>query len=513
MGKIIGIDLGTSNSLVAVVEGNDPVIIPNGMSSNLLNSVVRIGPDKLVVGSVPYRGRILQPLNTITSIKRFIGRKYNEVFDLTGRFPYHVVPGHNNLACVEVNNKKYTPQEISAAILIELKKAAEEYLGQTVTEAVITVPAYFNEHQRKATIEAGELAGLTVRRIVAEPTAAAMAYGLDKQDDYKIVVFDLGGGTFDVSVLELGDGVYEVKSIAGDGFLGGDDFDEAIAKWIVQEIKQIYKVNVSTNIEAMSRIRDEAHRVKQELSLEKTVQIQLPYLQAIGEKTIHVSLSLTRHHFEEICEELFNKLIPPCYHALEQAGLKVKDIDAVILVGGATRMKKIGQIIYDFFKKIPLRSINPDEAVALGAAIQGGVLTGSIKDVLLLDVTPYALGIENADGKMIQFIPANTTIPTKRTETFSTSFVGQTSVEINVLEGEDPLAINNRSIGKLILDGLNSTIPGETEIEVTFNTYANILEVSARNKADGRNAKLRIDVDSGFSKDHMEDGTSRTGYI
>lgn len=509
MSIIIGIDLGTTNSLVGLVEGNKPIIISNDLGTNLMNSVVRILPDETcIVGNAAYRSRILDPVNTITSIKRFIGRKYNEVFDLASKVPYKVVVGPNNLAFVEAHNSQYSPQAISAMIISSLKLAAESYLGQEVTEAVITVPAYFNETQKKATKDAGELAGLSVRRIINEPTAAALAYGLDKtMVDQKIAVFDLGGGTFDISILELGEGVFEVKSISGDGYLGGDDFDEALARWIIEEIKLRYRIDPAGDNSAMSLIREAATKAKLELSSEDQTVISIPFFKIFDNPAVNISLPLKRSRFEEICEELFGRLVPPCLLALKNAYVNSSQINRVILVGGATRMTKIREIIWKIFHLEPTRGINPDEAVALGAAIQGAVMSGTVKDVLLLDVISSSLGLETYDGTMFRFIDSNTTTPTKKSEEFSTSQDNQSTIEINILEGEDRLAINNKSLGRFIMDDIPPLPAGVPKITVSFDIDANgILHVSATDKVSGRTVNVRIDVDSGLPAEQRENG-------
>jgi molecular chaperone DnaK len=515
MGKIIGIDLGTTNSLVAVMEGNRPVIIKNNMGTNLTSSAVKILPEKYVVGNAALRGRILDPEHTVTSIKRFIGRKFNEVFDFSDMFPYRVVPGTNDLACVLAYNTYHTPQAISAAIITSLKESAQEYLGEEVSEAVITVPAYFSEYQKTATREAGELAGLKIRRIIMEPTAAALAYGLDKgKKDQKVAVFDLGGGTFDISILELGDGVFEVKSTSGDGFLGGDDFDEALMKWAQEEIFWKYKVDCRENPLAAIRIREAVQKVKHELSFETQACLDIPFFSDVDGNFINIAINITRSLFEDICEELFERLVHPCEDALKNANLNYSQIDSVILVGGATRMPKISQIISAVFYKEPLRSVNPDEAVALGAAIQGAVLTGYVKDILLLDVTSRSLGLELSDGRMFLLIPSNTIIPTKKSETFHTSNDGQTSAEINILEGEDQLAINNRSIGRLVVENLSPLSAGKAEIEVIFDIDQNgILDVTGTDKSSGHSEKIRISVHSGFTKEDHEQGLPEISAI
>ncbi|HMK24456.1 MAG TPA: molecular chaperone DnaK [Chitinophagaceae bacterium] len=505
MGKIIGIDLGTTNSCVAVLENGNPVIIHTGLGSRFIQSAVRVLDNgEVIVGENAYRARILDPQNTITSIKRFIGRHYNEVFDIATTVPYNVIPGSNNLAMVEINGNEFSPQTISAMILQSLKSAAETYLGQEITEAVITIPAYFNEAQRQATKEAGEMCGLIVRRIINEPTAAALAYGYNKGlNNYKIAVFDLGGGTFDITILELGEGVFEVKSISGDGFLGGNDFDEHIIRWLVEELELEYNLDISQNPEALQYIRDVSITAKCDLSVATQTVINIP-ASLIGNKTKNdVEIILTRDKFEEICEELFERLKSPCITALANAG--GRSIDKVILVGGATRMSRISEIVKEIFGINPSKSVNPDEAVALGAAIQGAVMTGEVKDVLLLDVVKHGLGVETEKGTVILIIQEDTTIPTKKTETFSTAFDNQTSVEIHILQGNDNLAINNKSLGRFILENIPPAPSGTPKIDVTFDIDANaILHITAKDQATGKEVKVRIEPLTGLTKDEYE---------
>ncbi len=510
MSTIIGIDLGTTNSLISFVDSSGkPVIIANSQGSNLMSSSVRIKQDgTFAVGNEAYRGRILDPLNTITSIKRFIGRKYNEVFDLAVKVPYKVVAGENDQACVEAHNTHYSPQVISAVILSALRIAAEHYLGEKVSEAVITVPAYFNEEQKIATKIAGELAGLNVRRMINEPTAAAMAYGLDKQDrDMKIAVFDLGGGTFDISIMETGDGVFEVKSIDGDGFLGGDDFNQALEKWLIREIKHTYEIDPSGDYKAMERLKMAVDIAKLELSQERQTQIRIPFFQVQQYPMVHIDIGITRDQFEDTCEELFDRLIPPCSTALKNAGMSSSDIDKVILVGGATRMPKVTEIVRKIFRKEPTRSINPDEAVALGAAVQGGVLLGDLREILLLDVTSHSYGIATADEIMFPFVEANTTLPTKKTETFSTIEDNQTSVELNILQGDHHLARDNKSLGYLVLSGIRPQPAGVPKIEVIFDFDANyLLRVTVRDKETGIQETLHVDARSRLTPEAWEEG-------
>ena len=503
MGKIIGIDLGTTNSCVAVMEGNEPVVITNSEGKRTTPSVIGfVDGGERKVGDPAKRQAITNPTRTVYSIKRFMGETYDRLANEVSRVPYKVVKGDNNTPRVDIDGRLYTPQEISAIILQKMKKTAEDYLGQEVTEAVITVPAYFNDSQRQATKEAGEIAGLNVRRIVNEPTAAALAYGLDKSDkDMKIVVFDCGGGTHDVSVLELGDGVFEVKSTDGDTHLGGDDFDHRIIDWLVQEFKNDNMgADLSKDPMAMQRLKEAAEKAKIELSNTTSSEINLPYIMPVDGVPAHLVKTLTRAKFEQLVDDLVQRTIAPCRTALQNAGLSVGDIDEIILVGGSTRIPAIQAAVEKFFGKAPSKGVNPDEVVALGAAIQGGVLTGDVKDVLLLDVTPLSLGIETMGGVMTKMIEANTTIPTKKAETFTTAVDNQPSVEIKVYQGERPMAQQNKLIGSFHLDGIMPARRGEPQIEVTFDIDANgILNVTAKDKATGKEQKIRIEASSGLS--------------
>ena len=503
MGKIIGIDLGTTNSCVAVMEGNEPVVITNSEGKRTTPSVIGfVDGGERKVGDPAKRQAITNPTRTVYSIKRFMGETYDRLANEVARVPYKVVKGDNNTPRVDIDGRLYTPQEISAIILQKMKKTAEDYLGQEVTEAVITVPAYFNDSQRQATKEAGEIAGLNVRRIVNEPTAAALAYGLDKSDkDMKIVVFDCGGGTHDVSVLELGDGVFEVKSTDGDTHLGGDDFDHRIIDWLVQEFKNDNMgADLSKDPMAMQRLKEAAEKAKIELSNTTSSEINLPYIMPVDGVPAHLVKTLTRAKFEQLVDDLVQRTIAPCRTALQNAGLSVGDIDEIILVGGSTRIPAIQAAVEKFFGKAPSKGVNPDEVVALGAAIQGGVLTGDVKDVLLLDVTPLSLGIETMGGVMTKMIEANTTIPTKKAETFTTAVDNQPSVEIKVYQGERPMAQQNKLIGSFHLDGIMPARRGEPQIEVTFDIDANgILNVTAKDKATGKEQKIRIEASSGLS--------------